>query len=78
MKLTALWGLQAFSVVEVDRRFRGAYCLHYQGSTHLWNVCLLQWYYPEGKLAAVRTWNVTKVEQIVFISKLNRCVALDL
>jgi len=33
------------SLVEVDRRFRGAYFLHQGddgGSTHLWNVGLLQ------------------------------------
>jgi hypothetical protein len=39
------------SIVEVDRRFRGAFCFHHDSllvngdSTHLWNVGILQWYY---------------------------------
>jgi hypothetical protein len=28
---TALWDIAPCSLVEVDRRFKGAYCLHYQG-----------------------------------------------
>jgi hypothetical protein len=36
-------GLLRRSLVDIDRRFRDAYCLHYQGSgdggsEHLWNV----------------------------------------
>jgi hypothetical protein len=30
MKNTALWETALCSLVEVDRRFRGAYCLHYR------------------------------------------------
>jgi hypothetical protein len=36
---TAFWDIEPCGIVEVQRRFRGAYCLHYQdgnrGSTHL-------------------------------------------
>jgi hypothetical protein len=31
MKMTAFWDIVPCSLVEVDRRFRGAYCLHHQG-----------------------------------------------
>jgi hypothetical protein len=31
MKMTALLDMAPYSLVEVDRYFRGAYCLHYQG-----------------------------------------------
>jgi hypothetical protein len=29
--MTALWDIAPYSLVEVDRRFRGAYCLHNEG-----------------------------------------------
>jgi hypothetical protein len=49
-KITAFWETAPCSLVEVGRRFRYAYCLHHRdihrpdngGSTHLWNVGLLQ------------------------------------
>jgi hypothetical protein len=28
MKMTVFWDVAQCSVVEIDRRFRGAYCLH--------------------------------------------------
>jgi hypothetical protein len=31
MKMTAFWDIAPCSLVEVDRHFRGAYCLHHQG-----------------------------------------------
>jgi hypothetical protein len=43
MKVSVFWDAAPCSHVEVDRRFRGAYCLHrpdYGGITHLWNVRL--------------------------------------
>jgi hypothetical protein len=30
-KMTVFWDFAPRSLVEVDRRFRGAYCLHHQG-----------------------------------------------
>jgi hypothetical protein len=54
MKMTrAFWDTVPCSVVEVYRRFRGAYCLHHHGdhrkydggSMHLWNVDLLLRHY---------------------------------
>jgi hypothetical protein len=43
MKMTAFWDIALCSLVEVDRRFRGAYWLHPHiiddgGSKRLWNV----------------------------------------
>jgi SNF family Na+-dependent transporter len=31
-EMTALWNIALCSLVEVDRHFRGAYCLHHQGN----------------------------------------------
>jgi hypothetical protein len=31
IKITGVWNVAPGSLVEVDRRFRGAYCLHHQG-----------------------------------------------
>jgi hypothetical protein len=31
MKMTAFWDIAPCSLIEVDRRFRGAYCVHHQG-----------------------------------------------
>jgi hypothetical protein len=45
LKMTAFWATQPCSLVEVDRRFGGVYCLHHQGnggSTHLWDIGVLQ------------------------------------
>jgi hypothetical protein len=46
MKMAAFWDVALCSLVEVDRRFRGAYCFHlrpYDGvGTHIWNIVLLQ------------------------------------
>jgi hypothetical protein len=33
-KITVLWDVAPCSLVEVYRRFRGAYCLHHQGDDH--------------------------------------------
>jgi hypothetical protein len=32
MKMTVFWGVAPFSLVEIDRCFRGACCLHHQGN----------------------------------------------
>jgi hypothetical protein len=31
MKVTAFWDIAPCSLIEVERRFRGVYCLHHQG-----------------------------------------------
>jgi hypothetical protein len=48
MEMTAFWYLAPCSLVEIDRRFVGAYCFYHQGgrvndggSKHLWNVDVL-------------------------------------
>jgi hypothetical protein len=47
MKIIAFWDIASGSIIEVDRRFGGAYCLHNQdddvdgGSMHLRNFGLL-------------------------------------
>jgi hypothetical protein len=41
MMMTVFWGVAPCSLAEIDRRFRGAYCHHYQddgGSEYLWNL----------------------------------------
>jgi hypothetical protein len=52
MKYRVFWVVATCNYVEVDRRFRGAYCLHYQGdgtddggSMHLWNIGPVQYDY---------------------------------
>jgi hypothetical protein len=66
MKVTVLWDVASCSFVEIDRRFRGAYCLHHlialmmeAASTSETSVNI-----PEDShlyIAAVRTWNLTYV-----------------
>jgi hypothetical protein len=34
MKMTAVWDIALCILVEVDRRFTGAYCLHRYGDDH--------------------------------------------
>jgi hypothetical protein len=49
MKFTAFWDMALCRIIEVDRYFRLAYCLHHEGydrpddgdSKHFWNVGLL-------------------------------------
>jgi succinate dehydrogenase/fumarate reductase cytochrome b subunit len=44
MKMTVFWDVAPCSLVETDKRFRGACCLHHQvngGRKHLWNVGIL-------------------------------------
>jgi hypothetical protein len=38
MEITVFWDVAQRSLVEVYRRFTGAYCLQHQGPDHLWNV----------------------------------------
>jgi hypothetical protein len=33
--MAIFWDVAPCSFVETDRRFRGAYCIHYQGDSHL-------------------------------------------
>jgi hypothetical protein len=62
--MTIFWDVAPYSLVEVYWRFRGACCLHHQGSDegskYLWSVGKLL---PDYIfiLAAVRTWNLTKI-----------------
>jgi hypothetical protein len=35
MKLIVFWDVAPYSLVEIVRRFRGAYCLHYQGEKYI-------------------------------------------
>jgi hypothetical protein len=49
MNMTVLWDIAPCTLVKVDRRFRCAHSLQYQGDyggyTHLWNVGILQQVY---------------------------------
>jgi hypothetical protein len=62
---TSFCDIALCGLVEADRSFRGAYCLHHQdtndgGSKHLWNVgLLLRDYiaqYPTGLSSSTRNW----------------------
>jgi hypothetical protein len=35
MKMAVFWVVATCSLVEVYRRFRGAFCLHHQGDEHI-------------------------------------------
>jgi hypothetical protein len=75
VKFRVFWDVAPCSHVEVDRRLRGAYCLHHQGdhrpgdrgSTHLWKRRSTSTWLQGATsqktlyfiLAAVRTWNLT-------------------
>jgi hypothetical protein len=37
IKMTAFRDIALCSIVEADRRFRGAYCFHHQGDGHLYH-----------------------------------------
>jgi hypothetical protein len=61
---TAIWSMAQCSLVEVGRRFRGAYCLHHQGeelqavSTFETPVCCYEatrLHLPEGYYFRVKT-----------------------
>jgi hypothetical protein len=48
--MTAFWDIAPCSLIEVLPLFRDVYCFHHHrpgdwGSTHLWNISLLQWDY---------------------------------
>jgi hypothetical protein len=61
--MTAFWDTASCSLVEVDRRFRGTYCLHHypddEGSTHHFNVSLLVQNYmaPYPRKLSFSTYN---------------------
>jgi hypothetical protein len=73
--MQAFWDITPCSLVEVDLRFRDAYCIHHQdddhlddgGSTHPLIVGVLQQDYTalyRRRLvifAAMRTWNLTNI-----------------
>jgi hypothetical protein len=45
LKMIPFWVMVQCSLIEVDRRYRGEYCLHHhcdnEGSMHLYNITLL-------------------------------------
>jgi hypothetical protein len=44
MKIIAVWGIAPCSLIEVDRHFRGAYCLNHQGDERWGNDPLQNMY----------------------------------
>jgi hypothetical protein len=76
--MKAFWQMTQFSLVEVQRRFRGASCLHQYrpdngGSTHLWNVGVLRHYavqYPRGLTPYTHCCENPK-------SRKNKCVSMQ-
>jgi hypothetical protein len=74
--MTAFWNIVPCSLVEVDRRFRGAYCFHHQENdehtTHLRNFNEITWYYiPEGYHYGVHVF-----PKLVFFISFNRSSTL--
>jgi hypothetical protein len=69
MKMIAFLDITLCSLVEVDRRFRDAYCLyHYGDESYFWNVGILQRDYTPlytRKLSSsgIWTWNVSRKQQ---------------
>jgi hypothetical protein len=59
--MTSFLNIAPSSLVEVDRRFRGAYCIMLEPVLNLWNVGIFQRDYTAlyPILASVRTWNIT-------------------
>jgi hypothetical protein len=56
--MTALWYIAPCSIVEVDRRFRGAYCLRRQGDESRRNI-------PEGCLHTRRRENLKSHKKFI-------------
>jgi hypothetical protein len=54
--MTVFWDAVPRGLVEIDQRFRDAYCLHHQGATTQKTVIF--------KLAAVRISNLTLIEDV--------------
>jgi hypothetical protein len=69
IKMTVFWYVALCSLVEIDRHFRGAYCLHHKSDEFLRDYTAQ---HPRRQsifiLAAVRNWNLT---QRKFISRLD-------
>jgi hypothetical protein len=83
MKVTAFWGIAPCSLVEVDRSFRGAYCLHHHrpvvgASMHLWNVGLLQRCYTALYHSLTpSTWKISSVLERIDEKIINLISNLD-
>jgi hypothetical protein len=75
MKMTIFWDAAPCSLVETDRRFRGAHCLHHHGdewvlrpngggSKHLWNISQFlpdyMAHHPRRQSPSVRTLQPAK------------------
>jgi hypothetical protein len=41
LKMTAFWDIAPFSLVEVDRRFRGVYWLHHKGDNGIYQKAVI-------------------------------------
>jgi hypothetical protein len=60
--MTVLWNISRCSLLDIDRRFRGAYCLHKQVPEMLVNIRLHGLTFQKTAifiLVAVRSWNLT-------------------
>jgi hypothetical protein len=65
MKLSVVWDIAPCSLVGVDWRFRGVYCLHYQGDQHyhLWK----QWVRLKRRSVSPRLYGATSQKSVVLI-----------
>jgi hypothetical protein len=66
--MIVLWDIAPYSLVEVDRRFRGAYCLHYHGVLKILSVVL--------KLLSAADRRGETIESIVAICRRKRAIKL--
>jgi hypothetical protein len=65
MKIAVLWHVAPCSLVDTDRRFRRAYCLHHQGDdpddggNKL--LCNVGQYLPDYTVSHLQSWNYTRI-----------------
>jgi hypothetical protein len=69
--MKAFWDVASLSLVEIDRRFRGAYCTHYQGARLYCNIYTIQQIQPH-KLSA-RSEVLTAVRMTLFFLGVTLC-----
>jgi hypothetical protein len=74
LKMTDFWDVAPCSLVEIYQRFRGAYCLHYEGnedSKELWNVGhFLRDYAENSHLHARRRENLKPHRVLCYVKTL--------
>jgi hypothetical protein len=60
--MTAVWDIASYSLVEVDGRFRGTYCLHHQGALIMESVSTY-----ETSVSVYETIGAISQKAVIFI-----------